>query len=181
MRAQLRLALAAGGNAGLELLREAVDVGSRHPARLEYIHALVDLGSALRRAKQRAAAREPLRRALELSHRGGANAIAERAQTELAASGARSRSIMLSGVESLTPSERRVAELGCQGLTRRRMAEALFVSPKTIEYHLRHIYQKLDISCREQLGAALGVDDEPWHRDPSAQRATGGRQVDVRR
>ena len=149
------LGLAVGGTTGIDLLREAVEIGSQHPPRLEYIHALVDLGAALRRDKQRAAARGPLRRALELSALGGAAAIAVRAQTELAASGARSRSVMLSGVESLTPSERRVAELGCQGLTRRQMAETLFVSPKTIEYHLRHIYQKLDISSREQLAGVL--------------------------
>ena len=151
-----------GGTAGIDLLRQAVEIGSRDAVRLEYIHALVDLGAALRRDKQRTASREPLRKALELSHRGGAIALAERARTELAASGARSRNAMLSGVESLTPSERRVAELGSGGLTRRQMAESLFVTPKTVEYHLRHIYRKLDISSREELAEAMrGIDGTP--------------------
>jgi DNA-binding CsgD family transcriptional regulator len=62
---------------------------------------------------------------------------------------------MLSGVESLTPSERRVADLAAQGLTTRQVAQALFVTPKTVEYHLRHTYQKLDIGSRTELTEAL--------------------------
>jgi DNA-binding CsgD family transcriptional regulator len=63
--------------------------------------------------------------------------------------------VTLIGVESLTPSERRVADLATQGLTTRQMAEALFVTPKTVEYHLRHTYRKLDISSRAQLADVL--------------------------
>jgi DNA-binding NarL/FixJ family response regulator len=150
------LGLAAGGTAGIELLTEAVRIGQRYPGRLEYVHALVDLGAALRRANKREAARAPLRKGLELSHRGGASALAARAQTELTATGARPRRILLSGVESLTPSERRVADLAARGLTTRQIAESLSVTPKTIEYHLRHTFQKLDISSRTQLTDALG-------------------------
>ena len=149
------LGLAERGDGGIELLAEAVDTGERYPARLDYIQALVDLGAALRRANRRAAAREPLRRGLELSSRGGAIALASHARTELAAAGGRPRSIMLSGVESLTPSERRVADLAAEGLTTRQIAEALFVTPKTVEFHLRHTYQKLEISSRTQLADAL--------------------------
>ncbi len=58
---------------------------------------------------------------------------------------------MLSGLESLTPSERRVADVAAKGLTTRQIAESLYVSPKTVEYHLRHIYQKLDIASRQEL------------------------------
>jgi DNA-binding NarL/FixJ family response regulator len=144
------------GAAGIELLTEAVRIGQRYPTRLEYIHALVDLGAALRRANKRAAARRPLLIGLELSHRGGASALAERALAELTATGARPRRIQLSGVESLTPSERLVADLAADGLTTRRIAESLFVTPKTVEYHLRHTYQKLEISSRKQLPGALG-------------------------
>jgi DNA-binding CsgD family transcriptional regulator/tetratricopeptide (TPR) repeat protein len=151
------LGLATGGETGLELLREAVQVGDRYPARLEHIHALVDLGAALRRANQRTAAREPFRKALDLSYRGGARALAYRTRTELAATGARPRRQMLSGVESLTPSERRVAELAAQGLTTRRIAEALFVTPKTVEFHLRHTYRKLGVSSRTELTGALAL------------------------
>ena len=149
------LGLAQRGEAGIELLAEAVETGERYATRLAFIHALIDLGAALRRANQRAAAREPLRRGLELSSRGGAIALASHARTELAAAGGRPRSIMLSGVESLTPSERRVADLAAEGLTTRQIAEALFVTPKTVEFHLRHTYQKLDISSRTQLAEAL--------------------------
>jgi DNA-binding CsgD family transcriptional regulator len=149
------LGLAEGGDAGIELLQDAVSVGRRYPPRLEYIHALVDLGAALRRANQRAAAREPLRKGLELSQRGGATALARHAQTELTASGARSRRTDLSGVPALTPSERRVADRAAKGLTTRQMAKSLYVTPKTIEYHLRHIYQKLDIGSRDELATAM--------------------------
>jgi DNA-binding NarL/FixJ family response regulator len=153
------LGLAVGGKTGIELLEQAVQTAREYGPRLESTYALVDLGAALRRAKKRSAAREPLRQALELSHRHGAAAIAERARTELAATGARPRRVMLSGVESLTPSERRVASLAARGMTTRMIAEALFITPKTVEYHLRHTYQKLDVSSRSQLAATLG--DEP--------------------
>jgi len=150
------LGLATGGSEGIDLLTEAVSLGERYPQRLEYIHALVELGAALRRANQREAARAPLEKGLELSDRGGVKALAARAQTELTAIGSRPRRDQLTGVESLTPSERRVADLAGQGLTTRRIADALFVTPKTVEYHLRHTYQKLQISSRRQLSVALG-------------------------
>ena len=82
-----------------------------------------------------------------------------RAQAELSATGARPRRALLTGAESLTPRERRVGELAAKGLTTRAIAELLFVTPKTVEYHLRHVYQKLDISSRSQIAEALGVDD----------------------
>lgn len=153
------LGLAAGGEVGIQLLEEAVQTAESYPTRLESIHAFVELGAALRRAKKRAASREPLRRALELSHRVGANAISERAHTELAASGARPRRILLTGVAALTPSERRVAGLAAGGMTTREIAEELFVSPKTVEYHLRHTYRKLDVGSRSELNDAMRAED----------------------
>lgn len=149
------LGLTTGGPAGIELLEEAARCSESYPGRLESIHAQVELGAALRRAKKRAAARQPLREALAHSHRNGATALAERAFTELAASGARPRRLHLTGVSALTPSERRVAELAARGLTTRAIAEALFVTPKTVEFHLRHTYRKLDIASRGQLAEAL--------------------------
>jgi DNA-binding CsgD family transcriptional regulator len=62
---------------------------------------------------------------------------------------------MLTGLESLTPSERRVADVAAKGLTTRQIAETLFVSPKTVEFHLRHIYQKLDIASRGELAKLI--------------------------
>lgn len=149
------LGLAERGAAGLHLLAEAVARGEDCGPRLEHTQALLDYGAELRRSNQRAAARLPLRRALDLAHRGGALALADRAQVELAAAGARPRRIMLSGLDALTPSERRVAKLAAHGLTTRQIAEALFVTPKTVEFHLRHTYQKLEVNSRSQLSQLL--------------------------
>lgn len=140
----------------LALLEEAVKTGDAGPTRLEHVHALVDFGSALRRSNRRAAARGPLRRALELSHRGGIRQLADRARQELIASGARPRRARTTGPDSLTPSERRVAELAARGLTTRQIAATLFVSPKTVEFHLRHVYEKLAVaSSRFELARAM--------------------------
>jgi DNA-binding CsgD family transcriptional regulator len=154
----LRLAgLVKGGKAGLEQLRAAVVVGEASPPRLETIYALIDLGSALRRANERTAARPPLERAADLARRGGATVLFERARVELAATGARPRrEVLLSGPESLTPSERRIAELAAHGSSNREIAGALFITPKTVEYHLRNAYRKLDIQGRAELAGALG-------------------------
>ena len=136
---------------GLEQLAEVVAMGGSHPARLEYVRALIDYGAALRRAGRRGDAREPLRLALDLSHRAGAGVLETHARAELIAAGARPRRAVLSGLDSLTTSQRRVAELAADGLTTRQIAGALFVTPKTVEFHLRHIYSKLDVSSREEL------------------------------
>jgi DNA-binding CsgD family transcriptional regulator len=158
------LGLADGGEPGLELLVEAVRLGTDHPARLAHISALIALGGALRRANQRAAARDPLREAIMLSRRAGASALAIEAETELGITGSRRRGDTMWGPEALTPSERRVAELAIDGLTTREMAESLFVTPKTVEFHLRHIYQKLGVNSRDKLGDALGLESGPPQR-----------------
>ncbi|HEY3540930.1 MAG TPA: AAA family ATPase [Gaiellaceae bacterium] len=149
------LGLVEGGTSGEKLLREAVDVLSRSQHRLEYARALVELGAALRRSNKRADSREYLRQGLELAHKLGATALEERAQTELAATGARPRRLMLSGIDSLTPSERRVAEMAAGNMTNKDIAQALFVTPKTVEVHLSSVYRKLEITSRAQLPAAL--------------------------
>jgi DNA-binding CsgD family transcriptional regulator len=150
------LAFSVAGTRRLDLFAEAVRVGRAGPARLEYMNALVDLGAATRRANQRTAARDPLRKGLELADGGGAAALARRAREELDATGARSRRVMLSGINALTPSERRVADLAAGGLTTRQIARVLFVTPKTVEFHLRHVYRKLDIpSSRADLARAM--------------------------
>jgi DNA-binding CsgD family transcriptional regulator len=152
------LAFAANGARVVDLLGEAVRIGRAAPPRLEYMTALVDLGAATRRANQRTAARHPLRKGLELAERDGAGALASRAREELAATGARSRQVMLSGIQALTPSERRVADLAARGLTTRQIGQVLFVTPKTVEFHLRHVYRKLDIpSSRADLARSLST------------------------
>ena len=128
------------------------------PARLEHGRALVELGAALRRSGQRAAAREPLAAGLDIAVAGGAVRLVERARVELAASGARPRRQRVSGRDALTPSELRVARHAAEGHSNREIAQALFVTTKTIEMHLSNVYRKLDIDSREQLGGVLSVE-----------------------
>ena len=154
--AALRAAgLVEGGSRGLARLEEAVEVLSGSPAKLEHAKARTELGAALRRAGHRVQAREQLRRAVELATICGAAPLAARAETELLGTGARPRRTALSGVESLTPSERRVAELAAHGPTNREIAQILFVTQRTVEVHLTSIFRKLGIGSRSQLAAAL--------------------------
>ena len=144
-----------GGNRGLRDLRAATEMLAASGARLEHARALVELGAALRRANQRTAAREPLRAGLDLAHRCGAVRLAERARAELLTAGAKPRRAVLTGLEALTASERRVAELAAAGMSNPEIAQALFVTLSTVEGHLRHAYRKLSIGSRAELSAAL--------------------------
>ncbi len=148
-----------GGEEGLDAMRTAVRLLERNEPTLEYLRAMVELGAALRRANRRAEARQPLERARELATIGGATALAARAADELGATGARPRRIMLSGVESLTASERRVAELAAAGRANREIAEELFVTVKAVEFHLGNAYRKLDVRGRRELAGALPGKD----------------------
>jgi DNA-binding CsgD family transcriptional regulator len=160
-RALCALGLATGGERGIELLTRAVAVLDGSPAWLARMYALCDLGAALRRANRRAEAREPLREALELARRCGAAGVAKRAHDELLATGEKVRRYTPLGVESLTPSERRVAEMAATGLTNRQIAQTLFLTVKTIEAHLAATYDKLGIHSRRELASALGGPVEP--------------------
>lgn len=144
-----------GGVEGIEILRQAAEILAATRARLQHAQALADLGAALRRANKRKEAREPLREALDIAHRCGATPLEEQTRIELAAAGARPRNAVLTGVESLTPSELRVARMAGEGMTSREIAQALTVTEKTVETHLRHSYQKLDIARRTELSSAL--------------------------
>lgn len=148
--------LLVGGAEGIEQLGEAVATLERSPSRLEHARALTDLGAALRRSNRRSEAREPLRGALELAHACGATALSVRARDELVASGARPRRIERSGADALTASEQRVAAMAVEGLSNPQIAQALFVSRKTVEMHLGNAYRKLEIGSRGELSDALG-------------------------
>jgi DNA-binding CsgD family transcriptional regulator len=148
-------ALEQNSDAGQARLQEAVSVLADSPARLEHARALVELGAALRRHGDRAAARAPLRDGLDLAAHCGAIRLAERAHTELAATGARPRREHITGRDALTPSEQRVALMAAEGRTSQEIAQALFVTTKTIDAHLNHTYTKLAINSRKQLAAAL--------------------------
>jgi DNA-binding NarL/FixJ family response regulator len=136
-------------------LEEAVAVLDGSPARLARAEALADLGAALRRTRRDVDARAPLREALELARRCGATGLAKAAFDELAATGEHVRRYTPIGVESLTPSQRRVAELAASGMTNRQIAQTLFLTVKTIESHLAGAYDTLGIRSRQQLPAAL--------------------------
>jgi DNA-binding CsgD family transcriptional regulator len=144
------------GAGGVELMREAVAVLEGSPARLEHARALVMLGGALRRVGHSTDAREPLREALEMAHGFGAYALASGAHTELITAGARPRRPTTTGVDALTPGERRVAAMAADGMSNREIAEDLFVTVKAVQWHLRNVYKKLDVTGRGELAAALG-------------------------
>jgi DNA-binding CsgD family transcriptional regulator len=149
------LGLVEGGKAGIGLLREAVEVLAGSQARLEYARALVDLGAALRRENRRTEARERLREGVDLAQRLGAFGLAGRANEEIAATGVRPRKVLQTGLDALTTSERRVAQLAADGMSNKEIAQTLFVAIKTVEVHLSHAYRKLEISSRAQLQNAL--------------------------
>jgi DNA-binding CsgD family transcriptional regulator len=151
-----------GGPIGEALLREAVAVLQGSQAQLEQARALVDLGAALRRTNQRGEAQALLRQGLELAYRAGAAGLVRRAQEELAATGVRPRRLVLTGVDALTASERRVARMAAEGMSNKELAQALFVTVKAVEVHLSSVYRKLQISSRGQLAETLaGSHDDP--------------------
>lgn len=139
----------------IDLLREAVQVLAGSPSRLEHVRALVDLGAALRREGHRSDARQPLTEALDLAHSGGALALAERSRQEIVMAGGRPRRPVTSGVDALTAAEQRVAALAASGSTNREIAEGLFVTPKTVEFHLRQVFTKLGITSRRELAEVM--------------------------
>jgi DNA-binding CsgD family transcriptional regulator len=162
--AALRIAgRVSGGNAGLEQLHESETLLRNSPARLEYARLLMTLGVTLRRHGTLTDARDVLSRAADLAYRIGARAILSRATSELRAAGARPRRIALTGVASLTPAELRVANEALAGRTNREIAQALFVTPKAVEFHLANTYRKLGIEGRGGLADAMG--------SPSGERA----------
>ncbi|MFZ0378619.1 MAG: AAA family ATPase [Solirubrobacteraceae bacterium] len=144
---------------GLERLREAVALLGGTPARLDHARALVNLGARLRERGESAEARTVLARGMDIAHGCGAFALAERAREESVAAGARPRREALSGPGALTPAELRTARMATEGLTNREIAQALFVSTKTVETHLSHAYAKLGIERRAELSAALAAAD----------------------
>jgi DNA-binding CsgD family transcriptional regulator len=146
----------AGGERGASLLREAIDHFERGDARLDRARALADLGALLRRRNRRTEARVLLREALDAAHHAGARPLANHADTELRATGARPRRVVLRGLESLTASERRIAEFASQGLTNREIAQTLFVTARTVEGHLTSVFRKLEVDSRDELPALLG-------------------------
>jgi DNA-binding CsgD family transcriptional regulator len=148
--------LVEGGPGGLLQLREAESLLADGPARLEHARALVDLGAALRRNGSLTEARDVLARAADMTAHIGARALLARATAELRAAGARPRRVALTGVDALTPAELRVAQQARAGRSNREIAQALFVTPKAVEFHLANVYRKLHIGSRGELAGVLG-------------------------
>ena len=127
-----------------------VDVAAQLP--FENGWTLLVRGRLHRRAKQRRAAAEALRAALEQFERLGASPWIERTRAELDRVGLRR------APAELTPTERRVAELAASGLTNREVANLAFMSPKTVQANLARVYRKLGISTRAELGARMAKE-----------------------
>lgn len=133
----------------------ALDEHTRTPDAFEAARTRLAYGSRLRRARRRADARPHLREALATFDALGAAPWAEQAVAELRATGATAHRRDLSGLDHLTPQELQVARTLAAGRTTREAAAALFLSPKTVEYHLRNVYAKLGVRTRADLADAL--------------------------
>lgn len=139
----------------VDLLRGAVASHRRGERMVERLEAEVELGSELNRIGQDEEARELLRSTLHLAHLSGADLLAERARAALVAAGGKPRREARTGPGSLTPAERRIVDLAAAGFTNPEIAGSLFLTVKTIEWHLTRAYSKLEIGDRAELAAAL--------------------------
>lgn len=153
-------AMCESGERRVELLTEAVQVLATTTATLEHARALVDLGVGQRQLGSSEAALVTLRAGLDRAARCRADALVERARTELIAGGARPRRYRGTGPNALTPAEHRVAMLASRGQTNREIAQGLFVSRRTVELHLTNAFRKLGIESRQGLADALAAEPQ---------------------
>jgi DNA-binding CsgD family transcriptional regulator len=174
--ARYRGLLAAEGEAEARF-EEAIALHERTPSAFERARTRLCYGERLRRAGRRAEARTHLRLALEAFERLGAVPWAERARTELHATGETVRRRDPTAAERLTPQELQIALAVGEGRTNREVAAALFLSPKTIEYHLANVYRKLDVHTRAQLANRLARDGTLGEAAPSLGEARGRRRL----
>jgi DNA-binding CsgD family transcriptional regulator len=148
-------ALLAAGSGAEACYREAVARLARGNVALHLARAQLVYGEWLRRENRRVDARRQLSAAYELFHRFGAEGFAERARRELSATGETARRRTTATLGVLTPQEALIARLARDGLTNSEIGAQLFISPRTVEYHLRKVYPKLDIISRKELRHAL--------------------------
>jgi DNA-binding CsgD family transcriptional regulator len=153
--ARIRALIAPREQAIAQLEQAKTHFAASH-ARLEYARTLTELGARRRAAGDRRAARAILRDAHDAAYSCRADALCDRARAELLLAGGRPRPPAGAGADALTPAERRVAEIAAQGAGNREIARHLYLSPKTVEMHLRSAYRKLDLGGRGELAAALG-------------------------
>ena len=151
--------LVVGGPEALRLLEHSVELLDGAPARLELARAQLALGRARQATGDDEGARRSFARARELAEELNATPLKAEAMTALLAAGGRPRRARARGETSLTPAERRIAEQAARGLLNREIAQALFVTEKTVEGHLRNSFRKLGVASRAQLGGALAEAD----------------------
>jgi DNA-binding CsgD family transcriptional regulator len=159
--------LLAGDDAFEDEFAEALRLHDRTPTPFERARTELSFGERLRRAKRPLDARHPLRVALETFERLGAEPWAEVARAELAATGERQARREQSGLQELTPQELQIALLVAEGATNREVAAALFLSPKTIEFHLGKVYRKIGVRSRTELARRIGSVHETLERVPT--------------
>ena len=148
-----------GGQQGIALLTEAVEIVTGSQAALERARCHLELGSALLRQDRAPEARPHLQIAGDLAHAGGARALADRAESELASAGARLTPAAGAATQELTATERRVAAMAAKAMTARDIAQALFVTPKEVESELASVFQKLGVGSRAELAHVLESAD----------------------
>jgi DNA-binding CsgD family transcriptional regulator len=148
-------ALLSDGQAAEDLYCQAIDSLGKCRIRVHLARAHLLYGEWLRREKRRLDAREQLRTAHELFMTMGAEAFAGRAARELLATGERARKRTPQTRDQLTPQERQIAQLASEGHSNPEIGTRLFISPRTVEYHLHKVFAKLEISSRNQLESVL--------------------------
>lgn len=159
-------ALLATGQAAEPHYRDAIDRLGRTGIRIHLGRAQLLYGEWLRRQKRRIDARLPLRAARELFASIGAEAFADRAHRELLATGEKARKRGVDTCLQLTPQESRIAYLARDGLSNPEIAARLFVSPRTVEYHLHKVFVKLVITSRTELHLVLDAAPDPRRAAP---------------
>jgi DNA-binding CsgD family transcriptional regulator len=148
-------ALVSDGDVADARYRESIDALASTRVRLELARSHLLYGEWLRRERRRIDAREQLRTAVDEFTAMGADAFARRAERELLATGERARKRTVDTRDQLTPQESQISGLAAQGNTNREIAAQLFISPSTVEYHLRKAFRKLDVNSRTQLASRL--------------------------
>jgi DNA-binding CsgD family transcriptional regulator len=148
-------ALLSHGEAAEKLYREALERLRPTPVHLELARTHLLYGEWLRRERRRREAREQLRAADGLFTEFGMDGFAERARVELRATGERARKRIVETDSDLTPQEAQISQLVAQGATNQEIAAQLFISPSTVEYHLRKVFSKLGLKSRTQLAQRM--------------------------
>jgi DNA-binding CsgD family transcriptional regulator len=161
-------ALLSGNEAAERLYREAVERLARTRVHVELARAHLLYGEWLRRERRRLDAREQLRSAHELFSQFGMEAFAERARVELEATGEHARKRTPETRDDLTPQEAQISRRAAEGATNQDIAAQLFISPSTVDYHLRKAFRKLGVKSRHQL--KQHVLQPGAHAEPAARR-----------